>query len=136
MRTPVTPTTSPMPMRWLMAVVILGGCASRAKQPSPSIGQPVLDESALMTRLRTEVKSEPSSALSLSDEGERRFGDSPSAEERRALAIRALINLDRIGAARSRAYEFLERYPQGPYTANVAAMTGVHVTPHGPGAKH
>jgi hypothetical protein len=91
-----------------------------------------LDESSLMRRIRSEIETAPSSALALAEDGERRLGDSASAEERRALVIQALIKLDRIGAARSRAYQFLERYPNGPYSAHVAAMTGVHLTPTGP----
>jgi hypothetical protein len=89
-----------------------------------------------MDKLRSDLRSNPVSALALADEGEQRFADSPNAEERRALAIQALINLDRIGAARSRAYQFLARYPDGPYSAHVAAMTGVHPTPTGPGQQH
>lgn len=88
-----------------------------------------------MEKLRGEVKSSPASALALADDADQRFGDSANAEERRALAIQALINLDHIGEARSRAYRFLEKYPNGPYSANVAAMTGVHVTPTGPGSR-
>jgi len=86
-----------------------------------------------MARVRAQLTTAPASALTLTEEGERRFADSSFAEERRALAIQALINLDRIGAARSRAYGFLERYPSGPYSAHIAAMTGVHLTPRGPG---
>jgi len=115
---------------WLLAMLLASGCASSGKPPA---AQPALDEPALMAKLRAEVKAAPESALSLADEGERRFGDSAGAEERRALAISALVNLGRIGEARSRAYPFLERYPNGPHSANVAAMTGVHVTPRGPG---
>ena len=89
-----------------------------------------------MERLRGDLQADPASALALADEGEQRFGDSPRAEERRALAIQALINLDRIGAARARAYEFLARYPDGFYSTHVAAMTGVHPTPAGPGKDH
>jgi hypothetical protein len=87
-----------------------------------------------MARLRVEVEKAPAVAVSLVDEGELRFGDSPLAEERRALAISALINLQRIGSARSRAYDFLRRYPEGPYTAHVATMTGVHLPPSAPDA--
>jgi hypothetical protein len=95
-----------------------------------------LDEPVLMEKLRGDLKPNPASALALADAGEYRFADSPRAEERRALAIQALINLGQIGAARSRAYQFLERYPSGPYSAHVAAMTGVHPTPVGPGEHH
>jgi hypothetical protein len=114
----------------LVLAGLLGlGCASRADGPPPATAPAVLDEPALMASLRASVKSEPAQALAFADEGDRRFGESPLAEERRALAIRALINLQRIGAARSRAYGFLGRYPDGPFSADIAAMTGVHVTP-------
>jgi hypothetical protein len=88
-----------------------------------------------MAKLRAELQSDPASALALADEGEHRFADSSYAEERRALTIQALINLDHIGSARSRAYEFLTRYPSGPYSAHIEAMTGVHLTPVGPGPR-
>jgi hypothetical protein len=112
----------------LVGLLVLG-CASRANGPAPVTGPALLDEPAIMARLRASVKPEPARALALADEGDRRFGESPLAEERRALAIRALINLQHIGAARSRAHGFLERYPDGPFSAEIAAMTGVHVTP-------
>jgi hypothetical protein len=115
------------------AFAVLCACAStRASRIEPV----QLDEDSLMAKLRADVKSAPGAALALADEAEQRFGDSPAAEERRALAISALINLQRIGSARSRAYDYLRRYPNGPYTATVAAMTGVHPVPeepdHGP----
>ena len=82
-----------------------------------------------MERLRQEAKPSPAAALANADQAEARFGESPFAEERRALAIQALVGLDRIGEARSRAYQFLDRYPNGPFTAQVQALTGVHPPP-------
>lgn len=114
----------------LALVVLLGACASSPKVPATPTPP---DEAALMGKIRAEIKTAPQAALEETEEAERRFGESPMAEERRALAIDALINLQRIGAARSKATTFLERYPNGPYSAHVEAMTGVHVTPAGPG---
>lgn len=120
----------------LLCVLAAAGCASTGKptgKTETAQAKPAeLDEPALMESLLLKAKSDPVAALALSEDGERRFGDSARAEERRAAAIQALIDLDRIGAARSRAYQFLERYPEGPYTAHIAAMTGVHLTPKGP----
>lgn len=90
------------------------------------------DEAALMVKLREQLAGAPAAALAAADEAEGRFGESAFAEERRALAIQALIDLDRIGAARARAYPFLSRYPNGPYSSHVASMTGVHLAPIGP----
>ena len=119
----------------LLAGLFVLMSASCAGKPRPAAGPAPLDEPALMVELRSSVKAAPEKALALADEAEQRFGDSSFAEERGALAIRALINLQRIGAARSRAYAFLERYPRGPYTAEVEAWTGVHVTPGAPQRK-
>jgi hypothetical protein len=124
--------TKSIAMGWLLFAVVAVGCASGGKPATARIPAAELDEPALMDKLRLGAKSDPAAALALTEEGERRFGDSACAEERRALAIQALIDLNRIGAARSRAYPFLERYPEGPYAAHVAAMTGVHLTPKGP----
>jgi hypothetical protein len=123
---------APTAVRWLALALVMAACASTSGR-APTAARSELDEPALMEKLRSDLRPNPASALALADEGERRFADSPHAEERRALAIQALINLDRIGAARSRAYEFLAHYPDGPYSAHVQAMTGVHPTPVGPG---
>jgi hypothetical protein len=128
--------TIPTAVRWLALTLVVAACASTSGSAATTAGPAELDEPALMEKLRGNVKPNPASALALAEEGEQRFADSPFAEERRALAIQALINLDRIGVARSRAYQFLARYPDGPYSAHVAAMTGVHPTPTGPGQRH
>jgi hypothetical protein len=127
-----------------VTAALAGGCASSGKSAStpPSTcacakgeakGPVAPDEPALMGQVRANLGGDPAAALALADQGEGLFGESALAEERRALSIQALINLGQIGAARSRAYQFLERYPSGPYSAHVASMTGVHVVPLGPG---
>jgi hypothetical protein len=121
---------------WLALTLVAAACASTSGSAATTAGRAELDEAAMMEKLRSDLKTNPASALALAEEGEQRFADSPLAEERRALAIQALINLGQIGAARSRAYQFLARYPDGPYSAHVAAMTGVHPTPVGPGEHH
>jgi hypothetical protein len=117
------------PARYLLILVVAVGCANAGRQRVAEPRPVELDEPALMAKIRTDAKTAPTSALSFAEEGEQRFGDSGFAEERRALVIQSLINLQRIGLARSRAYEFLQRYPSGSYSAHVAAMTGVHPRP-------
>jgi hypothetical protein len=128
--------TNSTAVRGLALSLLAAACASTSGHATTTAARAGLDEPTLMEKLRSDLQPNPASALALADEGEHRFADSPRAEERRALAIQALINLDRIGAARSRAYEFLAHYPDGPYSAHVAAMTGVHPSPAGPGGQH
>ena len=116
----------------LIMLLLAVGCATSGKPSSKQVQTTDMDEPALMEMIRGQAKSDPTAALAMVEDGERRFGNSPFAEERQAAAIQALIDLNRIGAARSRAYPFLERYPNGHYSAHVAAMTGVHVIPNGP----
>jgi hypothetical protein len=85
-----------------------------------------------MQRIRDAVKSNPSLAVSLAYQARRSFPDSPHAEERDALLIDGLINLQKIGAARSEAEQFLERFPNGRYAVHVFAMTGASPRPKGP----
>ena len=122
------------PVRCLLMLLAAVGCASAGGQRVAEPRSTGNDEATLMERIREDTKTAPGSALSLAEDGEKRFGDSAFAEERRALVIQSLINLQRIGLARSRAYEFLQRYPSGPYSAYVAAMTGVHPRPGRPPA--
>ena len=82
-----------------------------------------------MESLRREAKASPGAALIDADAAEARYGESSFAQERRALAIQALVDLNRIGEARARGYDFLDRYPIGPFTARIQALTGVHPAP-------
>lgn len=119
----------------LVAAGILAAlvCAAACASSRASAGQvTAADEASVMTGIREQLARAPGAALARIEEAERTFGESRFAEERRALAITALIDLDRIGEARSRAYRFLARYPDGPYAAHVQAMTGVHPMPKGP----
>jgi outer membrane protein assembly factor BamD (BamD/ComL family) len=93
------------------------------------------EETALMERIRQNVKANPQAAVDFADEAERRFPESPLREERESMAIDALINLQKFGSARGRAEFFLRRYPNGKYAAHVGNMTGMHVTPSGPPPK-
>ena len=82
-----------------------------------------------MARLRQDAKGAPAALLTSADQADASFGESAYAEERRALAIQALVDLGRMGEARSRAYKFVSQYPNGPFTPHVQALTGVHPTP-------
>lgn len=92
-------------------------------------GDPIPDETELVKTLAGIWQSEPERALALCEEGERRFGESPRAVERRLYEIKALVKLGRIGRARTKAERYLARYPEGPMTDEVERLTGVHRRP-------
>lgn len=86
-------------------------------------------ETELVKTLGALWQNDPERALALSEEGERRFGESPGAVERRLYEIKALVKLGRIGRARTKAERYLENYPPGPMTDEVERLTGVHRRP-------
>ncbi|MGB8294978.1 MAG: hypothetical protein WCG85_06090 [Polyangia bacterium] len=96
-------------------------------------GRPVLDESSLMQQIRAHVKDDPSLAEALAREARQRFADSSDSDERDALLVDALINQQRIGAARSETYYYFDHHPGGRFGEHLFVMTGVHPRPAGPG---
>jgi hypothetical protein len=85
-----------------------------------------------MGQLRANVKTDPALAESIAREGRHLFPDSADSDERDALLVDALINQQRIGAARSETYYYLDHHPNGHYTEHLFVMTGVHPTPKPP----
>jgi hypothetical protein len=109
------------------------GMPSQAASIIADSGPVVLDEQGLMRQIRAHVKSDPPRAEALAREGRQRFGDTPEADERDALLVDALINQQRIGAARSETYYYFDHHPGGRFAEHLFAMTGVHPRPAGPG---
>ena len=85
-------------------------------------------ENDLMARLRA---ADPATVLALVREGKKRFPDGAGAEEREARRIDALVALDRIGDAHTRAMIFVQHHPSGPFSEHVMNLMGVHPRPAG-----
>jgi hypothetical protein len=96
--------------------------------PATAAAEPA-NEAELVPLLAALWEKEPDRALALAEQGEKRFGDSPRAVERRLYEIKALVKLGRIGSARTRAERYLAAYPPGPMTDEVERLTGVHRRP-------
>jgi hypothetical protein len=112
----------------------------RLALPTPSrgagtadAGRGVLDEPTLMQQIRAHVKSDPQLAEALAREGRQRFAESPDSDERDSLLVDALINQQRIGAARSETYYYFNHHPGGRFADHLFVMTGVHPGPARPG---
>jgi hypothetical protein len=89
----------------------------------------VLDEAALMARLRGVEDRDPVLARSLAEEGNRRFPNSPDAAERAAVAIKSLALQGRASEARGEAERMVNEYPGTKWALEVEQHTGAH--PHG-----
>jgi hypothetical protein len=103
-----------------------------SRDTAPTATSRTTDEPALLQQIRAWVKSDPGKAEALAREGRQRFPDSADADERDALMVDALINQQRIGAARSETYYYFDHHPGGRFTEHLFSMTGVHPTPSGP----
>lgn len=79
----------------------------------------VLREAKLVAKARSNLARDPSRALALAEEAERDFPQGQLVEERRAIAIRALVALGRVDEAQRRAEPFLAEYGRGAHAAAV-----------------
>jgi hypothetical protein len=118
------PAASPPPR---LAVPPRSPDASRHVQSPAALAEP-----ALMQQIRALVKSEPQRAEALAREARRRFPDGAEADERDALLVDALINQQRIGAARDETYYYFDHHPNGRFAEHLFVMTGVHPRPSRP----
>ncbi|MBN1654841.1 MAG: hypothetical protein JXA30_13805 [Deltaproteobacteria bacterium] len=107
---------------------------SRIRIRKSIFSQPVasLDENALMRRIRDNLTRNPELSLQLAEYHSRRFTDSARSEERDALIIDAMVNLERIGEARSATEDFLAKYPNSPFESHLVTLTGAHRRPGKP----
>jgi hypothetical protein len=96
--------------------------------PGLPVAPPAEDEASFMGRLRA---ADPTTALELAREGDRRYGSSTWADEREVRRIDALVALDRIGEAHSDALLFVQHHRSGPLFEHVANLMGVHPRPPG-----
>jgi outer membrane protein assembly factor BamD (BamD/ComL family) len=81
------------------------------------------EQTALLDRSRARVGAgDPSSALTLLDDYDRRFARAPLAEESNLIRIEALVRRGDRGAASALARRFLRTYPASVHVARVTAL--------------
>lgn len=101
-----------------------GATASRTSGEKPAKAtevavDDVLREAKLVAKARDQLARDPARALALAEEAERDFPQGQLVEERRAIAIRALVALGRLDEAERRAAPFLAEYGRGAHAAAV-----------------
>jgi hypothetical protein len=79
-----------------------------------------------MARLREVAGRDPTLAVALAREGNRRFGKSADAPERTAILIHALADLGRAMEARGEAESMVNDYPDSPWVREIERFTGAH----------
>jgi len=73
-----------------------------------------------LARIRAYLKAgDAASALALAERGQRELGDSALWQEREALAVLALFELDRTDQAEQRSAVLLARFPNSPFRAEL-----------------
>jgi hypothetical protein len=87
---------------------------------APPLPAPALDEPSMMSTLRALGDSEPQHSLALAREGNARFPGSPDAAERQWYVCKSLVNLENFYDARDEARSMVAKYPDTPWTLDVA----------------
>jgi hypothetical protein len=121
--------SSPVPR---LALVVSPRDAGQEVRAGHDARAALLDEKALLGQIRALVRSDPARAEALAREARRRFPDGAEADERDALLVDALINQQRIGAARDETYYYFDHHPRGRFAEHLFVMTGVHPRPGRP----
>lgn len=113
-----------------------GGTSGLAEPPAPPppLKRPGMtkttpgesSEAQLMARLRVIKDSDPTGAVTLAREGNRRFPDSADAPERTAILIHALVATDKGSEARGEAEQMVNHYPDSTWVREVEHFTGAH----------
>jgi len=85
-----------------------------------------LEEARLMARLREVAPRDPTLAVTLAREGNRRFPNSADAPERTSILIHALATLGRSSEARGEAEQMVNGYPDSDWVREIERFTGAH----------
>jgi hypothetical protein len=85
----------------------------------PEASAPLAGEAAIMERLRGLEGSDPPLTLRLAREANARFPDSPDAPERAWMAVKSLVNMQRLSEAHDEAQTMVNRYPGTSWSQDV-----------------
>jgi hypothetical protein len=105
----------------------------RPQWSAPSLSDAPLPEREYFQQLQELNHSDKRAALTLVEKGEQWYSSTGQlAEARRALRVTLLVDLGQMAEARRLTREYLERYPDSPYSRLVQGVTGIHPRPWGP----
>ena len=121
---PVAPVESPA-ASGISAGLVASVAAGPAASPSSDAA---IDESSLLTQLRSLVDVDPVRAYELAKRGLALFPNSSDAPEMAALAVKSLARQGKRSEARGEAETMVNQYPDSPWAREVERHTGAH--PH------
>lgn len=99
------------------------GARPRVTETRTGVDEPDLrDELSLIERAQHALSNDPSGALALVEEHERRYGDRLLAQEREVIAVVALSKLGRSIEVQARAERFIQRFPGSAHVARVRRL--------------
>ncbi|MEM9456109.1 MAG: hypothetical protein AAGF11_18145 [Myxococcota bacterium] len=93
--------------------------ADTTEPVKPTLDDSVLREARMVAKARSQLSRDPQRALALVQQAEKEFPYGQLVEERRAIAIQALVALGRKDEAHRQADAFLARYGRGAHAAAV-----------------
>lgn len=112
----------PSPLAPLPSPSSLGSADTSALVASVAPVDGPAEELELLVQIKQKASSEPAAALSLVEEGHRRFPRGSFYQERESIAVLALAQLGRAAEARERAKHFLDAHPQSPYAERLRRL--------------
>jgi hypothetical protein len=112
------------------APVTVAEATHEVPTPQPPLDTERSSEEALMREAERVLTAAPQQTLALIEAADQRFGS--AVEARRKLEIEALVRLQRIGLAHSKADRFYRAFPDSPSIREIERRTGYHPRPTGP----
>jgi len=85
-------------------------------------GADLRGELNLIARAQQALADDPTGALALAEEHERRYGAPRLVQEREVVAVAALAKLGRLVEARARAERFIRRFPESAHAARMRRL--------------
>jgi len=124
---PAIATVSPADLPTARDPITPASARSNVREPSPE--QAEGEEIALLARAHEALPGRPTDSLALCREHEQRFVSGHFAQEREAVAIEALVYLNRKPEAERRFASFLARYPTSSHRGHLEDLFAVAPSP-------
>jgi|GEM_PF-1950810 len=118
--TVTTPATPPAPAKAPPAAATTTGTTTAAAPPPPPLND--AEEIALLARAHEALRGRPSESLALCAQHESKFAAGHFAEEREAVAIEALVYVNRSEEAQRRFARFEARYPSSAHRLHLESL--------------